>query len=106
MFLNEITGKEYETINGLSKSLRKAGVTQKEYYDKYIKTEAEGTCVYCGNETVFTKFAYRKFCGSVCSNKNNRNSLLYRQTHSKEELDEMYVRMVKTRRETIGDSKD
>jgi very-short-patch-repair endonuclease len=37
---------------------------QKKYYDKYLKTEKEGKCLYCGKETKFEGITsyYREFC--------------------------------------------
>ena len=30
-------------------------ITKKDYYDTYLKTENEGLCKYCGNQTKFYK---------------------------------------------------
>jgi hypothetical protein len=41
----------------------------KEYYDKHIKTEADGKCQICGNNTNFLNLSsgYRDTCGYRCS---------------------------------------
>ena len=41
----------------------------KEYYDKYLKKDKEGTCKQCGVETIFMTLGlgYRLFCSNKCS---------------------------------------
>lgn len=50
---------------------REHNVDQKEYYDKYVKSNNEGICKVCGEPTKFVKFSkgYRDFCGPRCANK-------------------------------------
>ena len=56
----------------LCKHVRHAhGITSKEYYDKFFKSENEGKCLECGKPTRFKNFndGYRLFCSSECSHK-------------------------------------
>lgn len=52
---------------------REHGLAQKDYYDKYIKTENEGTCALCSKPTVFRSvgIGYNKFCSVSCSTNNS-----------------------------------
>lgn len=49
--------------------LVKLGVSQKDYYDKYIKKDGEGVCLHCKNESIFNNIGlgYTKFCSLSCS---------------------------------------
>lgn len=73
-FENKINGKIYDKKASLVRSLRKLGYTPKQYYDEFIKTENEGYCKYCGNETKFLKFKYQSFCTAKCCGKYNNNT--------------------------------
>lgn len=43
-------------------------ISQKDYYDKYLRKKDEGICPICGKETVFEKLSkgYRKYCSVKC----------------------------------------
>ena len=58
-----------EEVECLSKHLRSHKILTKEYYDKYIKQENEGICLYCGKETRFIglMYGYRKHCSNKCA---------------------------------------
>ena len=61
-----------EKFKMLCKHVRHAhGITSKEYYDKFFKSENEGKCLECGKPTRFKNFndGYRLFCSSECSHK-------------------------------------
>lgn len=63
----EICGKELSSIVGLSVHLTKEhDISKKEYYDKFLKKEAEGKCYFCGNDAIFKdiKKGYHKICNS------------------------------------------
>jgi hypothetical protein len=46
------------------------GISLKDYYDRFYKTETDGICIKCGNPTRFSKyshvFGYEKFCSKKC----------------------------------------
>lgn len=42
-------------------------ITKKDYYDKYLKTENEGLCKYCGNQTKFYNNYYAVYCSNKCA---------------------------------------
>ena len=49
--------------------LKTHGLTQKEYYDKYLKKPDEGKCVVCGKPTSYYNFlqGYAKNCSGICA---------------------------------------
>lgn len=56
-------------VNYLKIHLKKEhNLTDKEYYDKFIKTKTEGFCLLCNKPTKFIKlsFGYRKYCSVKC----------------------------------------
>jgi len=74
--------KEFETktFRGLSLHIRNNhNFDIKEYYDIYLKKDAEGICTECGKETSFISLTkgYFNFCSSKCSNssKNTRQKI-------------------------------
>lgn len=71
MFYNELNGKYYTTLSGMTRTFRKLGYTTKQYYDEFLKTENDGICLNCGRETKFSKMKYYKFCDTKCSTKYN-----------------------------------
>ena len=73
---------EHKSIVSLCRHLKKLGVKNKDYYDKYLKHGNIGICPNCGSETEFAKFSYRKFCNIQCST--THNSQLPKQTMSEE----------------------
>ena len=65
-------GADILTPTGLSTHLLNAhGIQDKDYYDKHIKNEDEGKCIYCGKDTTFLSIreGYRKFCSNGCAKK-------------------------------------
>lgn len=65
IFICKICGKELKTMH----HLQKHKITAKDYYDKYIKTENEGKCLNCGNDTKYISLlqGYRHFCCCRCN---------------------------------------
>lgn len=63
-----ICGAEFSTTGG--HPLKKHGITNKEYYDTYLKKEGEGICKSCGKPTKFLGITkgYSKYCSTKCSN--------------------------------------
>ena len=45
------------------------GLSVKEYYDKYVKSDGEGFCSHCNSPTEFSQryFKYKKFCSQSCN---------------------------------------
>jgi len=64
-------------------------ISNKDYYDKYLRSENEGFCLVCGKETHFLGIGrtkgYRKCCSSKCS-----NNLVSKKNKTKETLIEKY----------------
>ena len=74
---NIITHCEIDNTNFISMRkflyhLKKLNITEKEYYDKYLKTENEGICSECKKESKFINIGngYSKFCCYYCSSIN------------------------------------
>lgn len=59
-----VCGNEYKSQLSLSKHIKSHGLTSKEYYDKYYKTDDDGCCLFCGDETKFINGVkgYKKYC--------------------------------------------
>ena len=71
IFKCSICGKEYEVKYGsFSKHLKTHNLTQKEYYDKYLKKDEEDICKNCGKPTKFLSLllGYRDCCSRACTN--------------------------------------
>jgi hypothetical protein len=92
----KICNKESNGIRGLSIHLTKIHKFDKkqlnEYYDKYHKTESEGKCYFCNNDTSFQNLSmgYHKICGSKeCLGKTRATGtyefLMYKYNISKED---------------------
>lgn len=69
---SEIDGTEFSSTRKFIYYLNRIGVTQKEYYDKYVrptKPVTDGICVSCGKESIFDTVGvgYTKFCSLKCS---------------------------------------
>jgi hypothetical protein len=58
--------REFTVNNIFSHVGRKHGITKKEYYDKYLKKENDGFCLYCGEKTHFmaNQRGYSSFCNA------------------------------------------
>ena len=54
--------------------LKNHALTQKEYYDSYIKQPNEGFCLTCGKELTFIKLSkgYGEFCSTKCMANNTK----------------------------------
>jgi hypothetical protein len=66
----KICGREF-SFAGLSNHLSTAhDVSQKEYYDKYLKKDGEGLCKNRGKPTKFIKLmkGHRDCCCAECTN--------------------------------------
>jgi len=64
-----ICNKEYKNFISLGLHIRQIHkISPKEYYDKFLKKENEGTCLECGKPTNFTSVnkGYCKFCSTSC----------------------------------------
>lgn len=67
----KLCDKKIGTYKGLGLHIVKFHKMEvKDYYDKYIKSENEGKCLKCKNQTNFIslKDGYRNYCSTVCSN--------------------------------------
>ena len=68
----KICNEEFSTNKQLSWHVKHHNMTNKEYYDKYLKQPKEGICLTCGNETSFISMnlGYHQHCNKNCLNKN------------------------------------
>lgn len=64
----ELCGAEVKT-KGMSSHLKIHNMTNKEYYDKYMKKDKEDICPTCGGKNKFTSITagYKKHCSTKCS---------------------------------------
>lgn len=77
MIICEICRKELKNLNSLSKHIKIHNLTNKEYYDKYLKRKNEEVCKECGkihNKYIGFNEGYRKFCGNPCPTKEYLNN--------------------------------
>jgi len=67
----EICNKEVDGLKGLGIHLKKchkySDLELKEYYDKYLKKDNEGKCVFCGDDAIF--FNLTKGYHNICKSK-------------------------------------
>jgi len=65
----EICNKECVDLNSLSYhiTMKHKDIGKQEYYNRYIKQNAEGICPICGKETKFLGLrGYEKYCSRKC----------------------------------------
>jgi endogenous inhibitor of DNA gyrase (YacG/DUF329 family) len=81
----KICGREFKNYTSLGAHLKKHKITSKEYYDRFLKKEDEGTCPVCGKETFFKNLnkGYCKFCSKKCA-KSKENHPMFGKYHSEE----------------------
>ena len=68
-YVCKICKKEFSSLRGLGYHISCThNISAKEYYDKYLKKEADGTCKYCGKPTPFLglRHGYQKYCCAKC----------------------------------------
>ena len=53
-------------------------ITQKDYFDKYLKTNNDGICLCCGKPTKFIKITqgYEKYCSVYCEPNINKSNIV------------------------------
>ena len=63
----EICGKEFAHL-GLHINYQHKDITQKEYYDRYLKQGGEGFCFMCGQPLPFVNLirGYKHYCNAKC----------------------------------------
>ena len=78
----EICGKDFAHL-GLHLNYRHKDITQKDYYDKYLKQGGEGFCFTCGNPMKFLGITkgYQHYCDAKCELKDPRISEKARNTY-------------------------
>lgn len=86
-------------------------ITQKEYYDTYLKKENEGYCLYCNKNTKFIKISkgYNLYCNRECFYKSDlvkkhREETVFNKTGKINvfQVEEIKERIKKTNLENIG----
>lgn len=85
MFKCEICGLEISNKGIGSHLKRKHHIENKEYYDKYIKTETDGICAKCGKPTNFYSIirGYLKYCSNTCAQSSDEVKERIKQTNIK-----------------------
>lgn len=66
-----VCGDRFKTTFGLAGHISVHNLTNKEYYDKYMKKQNDGKCIMCGDPTRFISMTrgYTKHCDKrICSN--------------------------------------
>lgn len=93
----KICDEEFRTPRQLSWHVKHHNLTNKEYYDLYLKQGREGVCLSCGNITQFVSLnhGYRQHCNKKCMSvdknvqekrlKTNLNKYGYKTSFSKKE---------------------
>ena len=97
----KICDKEFEKLNGFGLHLKFShNLTNKEYYDKYLRKPGEGICPVCGKETTFrANWLYLKFCSHKCATQNGSwDEQKFGMTKS-----DFYKNVYKTQKESILD---
>ena len=70
LFICKICGEELKTMH----HLQKHNISSKDYYEKYLKKDDEGICLYCSKQTKYISLlqGYRQFCSCKCNIKYNK----------------------------------
>ncbi len=114
MFICEICGKEFESIQGLSIHITKSHKNQmtiEEYYLTYINSNKQNNCnnPNCTNKTKFRnlKVGYDKYCSNICASRYNKTPEniqkqidSYKNNNNKEEI---LKKRKNTKKEKYGD---
>ncbi len=77
----KICGQDVKN-KGITSHLRKHKLTDKEYYDKYVKSDSNGICKVCGKPTKFfgNILGYATYCGKSCAQLDPDTRDKYKQT--------------------------
>lgn len=69
-FICKICGKQCGSKGIGSHLKRKHQISNKEYYDTFLKSKDEDKCKICGKSTTFDTIltGYRKYCSTKCLN--------------------------------------
>jgi len=80
--LCKICNKEIGS-KAMGRHIKLHGLTTKEYYDIYIKSDEEGRCKVCGKPTKFNRLSkgYRHHCSSLCAQTNPETRAKIKQTN-------------------------
>lgn len=46
--------------------IKKHGISEREYFDKFLKKEKDGICKTCGGQTLYAKWKYNDYCSLEC----------------------------------------
>jgi hypothetical protein len=68
----KVTGKKFKFMRAFLNHIRTLNMTSQEYYDRFHKTPEEGIC-YCGKETKYCRFSYKKYCSATCATKSEEH---------------------------------
>lgn len=77
----KICGQDVKN-KGITSHLRKHKMSDKEYYDKYVKSDSDGICKVCGKPTKFfgNVLGYGTYCGNSCAQLDPDTRDKYKQT--------------------------
>jgi hypothetical protein len=85
MYTCEICNQKFKSLKSVSIHIGKHNITKQNYYDKFIKKEDEGNCLFCGKKTSFKSLilGYSKFCSCKCSMNYNSKKIDYKKRNEK-----------------------
>ena len=101
-----ICSKSFARFNGLARHLKvQHNLSPKDYYDQFLKTETDGKCLKCGNDTSFIKLAkgYQKYCSKNCANTDEKRITKSKNTFQRNYGDknsDNHKRLIRDRKET------
>lgn len=103
----KICGKQTKNFIGLASHIsKKHKISQKEYYDLYIKEKEESSCPICGLETTFRNIqsGYDKYCSYSCMNSNKAKEYSkFWESFTKKEHIERNKKIKQTKLKKYGD---
>lgn len=87
-----IDNTTHKSVVSLARYLKKLGISNKQYYDRFLKTKLDGVCLNCKLSTVFAKFKYYKFCSVKCSSYYNgkKNCGIIRSDETKQKVSDSW----------------
>lgn len=63
----KICNKTYKSLVAIAAHISGSHkLKTKDYYDKFLKQENEGLCLYCNNKVNYNQWSYRRFCNTRC----------------------------------------
>lgn len=74
----KICNRTFEKLSGFAVHIKRTHqISDKDYFDTYIKTDNNCKCLYCGKETYYTKWSYANYCNRSCQFLYNKDKMLF-----------------------------